>query len=57
MSGRPSLLDPTAPAARPTIGPVPYPDRLESLGVWAVFFADPDGSCLELIEAPVVNKS
>ena len=21
-------------------------------GVWAVFFPDPDGTCLELIEAP-----
>jgi glyoxylase I family protein len=26
-------------------------------GVWAVFFNDPDGTCLELIEAPILNAT
>ena len=25
-------------------------------GVWAVFFEDPDGACLELIESPVIES-
>ena len=24
-------------------------------GLWALFFADPDGACLELIQTPVVS--
>jgi hypothetical protein len=24
-------------------------------GVWALFFADPDGTCLELIQTPVIK--